>query len=55
MKTFYALIDTVHGLHFGWTFDEQLAKAEAGDIERRNGFKIDIYEFYASDEFKKEC
>lgn len=55
MKTFYVLIDRASGLHFGWTFDEQLARAEADDIERRNGFQIDIYEFLASDEFKKEC
>lgn len=54
MKTFYVLIDRVSGLHFGWTFDEQLARMEARDIERRNGFKIDIYEFCSSDEFKKE-
>ena len=54
MKTFYVLIDRITGLHFGWTFDEQLAKAEADDIMHRNRFQIDVYEFRASDEFKKE-
>ena len=54
MKTFYVLIDRRTGLHFGWTFDEQLAKTEAYTLEHNNGFQIDIYELCSSDEFKKE-
>ena len=53
MKTFYVLIDRGTGMHFGWTFDEQLARTEACTLEHNNGFQIDINELCSSDEFKK--
>ena len=54
MKTFYVLIDRVNGLHFGWTFDEQLARAEADNLSAINGIQIEIYEFQPHDEFQRD-
>ena len=51
MKTFYVLIDSSNGLHYGFTFDEEKAKAEAKRIEKEDKCQIDIYEFGDYSEF----
>lgn len=54
MKTFYVLIDRTSGLHFGYTFDEQLAQTEADNLSNINGLQIEIYEFRPHDEFERD-
>lgn len=51
MGTFYVLIDQELNMHYGYTFDEERAKAEAKRIEEEHGRQIDIYEFGDHSEF----
>ena len=52
MKTFYALIDTTNRTHYGYTFDEKIARVEADRIEKEdNDVHIDIYAFKSYEEF----
>ena len=45
MKTFYALIDSNTGRHYGFTFDEELAREHADVIYATEGVVVSIYEF----------
>lgn len=51
MKTFYVLIDADNSIHYGYTFDEEKAKAEAKRVEDETGCQINIYEFGDYSEF----
>ena len=51
MKTFYVLIGVGNGMHYGYTFDEERAKAESARLTREYDVEIDIYEFKPYEEF----
>lgn len=52
MKTFYVLIDTDNGRHYGYTFDEKKAREEANRIGKEDSdVHISIYEFMPYEEF----
>jgi hypothetical protein len=51
MRTFYVLIDSDNGMHYGYTFDEEKARKERDKLEDEHGVQIDIYEFKSYEEF----
>lgn len=56
MERFYALISSNEHTHYGFTFDEKLARKTADRIEKEDGVHIDIYEFMPYEEIKShEC
>lgn len=49
-RYFYVLMDRNRSTHYGFTFDDMIARQWANVIEATDGVEIDIYEFGAYDE-----